>query len=838
MADKEIGLRVGYKDGGLRAEVAALGNTLRGVKNEFTLGASDARTYAASLDDIRSRSLALADGLDKSSREYAQLTTTAATATRELEKQEATFAGGGFTGGIRQAVSALGDMQEKVFFVTNNLQTLVSAGQTAFNALQSGANSLELKESFANQIRDSGLSIQQYVGQLRDASGGTINDFNLMSAAARSMSLEVSSDVGVISDLLEISRFKARQFGTDTSAAFNDIITGLGRGSPLILDNLGIVLDLEEAYADYAASLGKTSSQLTDAERKQAIINDTLRAGLEEIRNAGGLPDSDADSYREVTAETQNATVALQEYLTLLASRTLQSSGGAETGSGNIGVDAVQAVAQYDALNLAAYAAANLIDSYDAIELRMGAFASSQSRVQQILERNPQALAEYNRYLIEHQAVLGLTTVQLLNLINGTSQSEAAFAAQNDIVNRINGTYYQNADAAATAAVSGRELGVAHQGVRTEVSGADAVMRAATGALAGLGGGMAAAAANAAILASNMAAVRGQVAAFASVSAQLDPAIALQQAQAQLGAARNRLDSTRPDDYEAGLQAATDYKTAQLGIEQAQARIDAINAKTAVGAVGGYRAQGAAARELERTQEKAARDAERAYQESYNNIRGYAEGALSFQGGVGEFDALQDRYGVRNQNESNEVIRRLEAVRDEARSGTRSIWTDRYKITGADLDEIAANAQSAIEALQRGESYAKYLDRDKVLDNIRGAIAADQESSAYIDSLVQDLLPEYGAKAEQAVNAYFGKTTEAGSAASGESAAAMAQTLATSLNTEIESRKAEFENAGGTMLDSIIEGGLKRVNAGVSRLVQALIDAATVNALDRVGQGA
>jgi hypothetical protein len=43
--------------------------------------------------------------------------------------------------------------------------------------------------------------------------------------------------------------------------------------SPLILDNLGIVTGGEAVFTAYAASIGKAADALTDAERKQALLN-------------------------------------------------------------------------------------------------------------------------------------------------------------------------------------------------------------------------------------------------------------------------------------------------------------------------------------------------------------------------------------------------------------------------------------------------------------------------------------------------------------------------------------------------------------------------------------
>lgn len=76
--------------------------------------------------------------------------------------------------------------------------------------------------------------------------------------------------------------------GISTTQAFNDIVTGLGRMSPLILDNLGITVDLEATTAKYAATLGKSADALTDAERKQALVNAVMEssASLMEDANA------------------------------------------------------------------------------------------------------------------------------------------------------------------------------------------------------------------------------------------------------------------------------------------------------------------------------------------------------------------------------------------------------------------------------------------------------------------------------------------------------------------------------------------------------------------------
>ena len=54
-----------------------------------------------------------------------------------------------------------------------------------------------------------------------------------------------------------------------------------------MLDNLGIMLDVNKANDDYATKLGKTASELTDAERKQAFVNAAMEEGRRLVEKMG-----------------------------------------------------------------------------------------------------------------------------------------------------------------------------------------------------------------------------------------------------------------------------------------------------------------------------------------------------------------------------------------------------------------------------------------------------------------------------------------------------------------------------------------------------------------------
>lgn len=64
--------------------------------------------------------------------------------------------------------------------------------------------------------------------------------------------------------------------GQNSSETFQRLVVNINQMDALGLRFMGLILDREEAYRKYAEALGKTSDQLTLAERKQAFMNATL----------------------------------------------------------------------------------------------------------------------------------------------------------------------------------------------------------------------------------------------------------------------------------------------------------------------------------------------------------------------------------------------------------------------------------------------------------------------------------------------------------------------------------------------------------------------------------
>ena len=222
--------------------------------------------------------------LDLDTKKFTASAKTADTQTKKLSKSIGTK----LKGAIMGAVGAWSAYQ-----ALNITKELLLQGAAAERAAKSWEN---IAESF-------GLSASKMIEELREASAGTIADVDLMVAASRASIMGLT-----LKDLplfVEIARSAARAFNSSTTQMFNDIVLGTARQSRLILDNLGIVLNLTDAYKKKADELGR---ELTEIEKKQALFNDVIAQGQNIIERVGISSIDTKDEIDRLAASWKNLT--------------------------------------------------------------------------------------------------------------------------------------------------------------------------------------------------------------------------------------------------------------------------------------------------------------------------------------------------------------------------------------------------------------------------------------------------------------------------------------------------------------------------------------------------
>ena len=204
------------------------------------------------------------------------------------------------------------------------VKTFEVVAKKAFESVQL-ANALDDQGIAFNQLaKSAGVASEEVLASMQEMTNGTITRLDLMRTASQANLLGIGFTE--MPKLLEIARASAVATGQSLSFMFDSIVTGIGRGSPLILDNLGIILKIGEANQNYAEQLGKTVEEMTTAEKKQAILNATLIAGEDIINKVGTAVDgmTRVEKVDALKTSFQELKTELGERLAPMAGRTFE----------------------------------------------------------------------------------------------------------------------------------------------------------------------------------------------------------------------------------------------------------------------------------------------------------------------------------------------------------------------------------------------------------------------------------------------------------------------------------------------------------------------------------
>ncbi|MCK9357717.1 MAG: hypothetical protein M0R22_11340 [Dehalococcoidia bacterium] len=124
--------------------------------------------------------------------------------------------------------------------------------------------------------------------QLREQSSFMIADRELMKSYNLAAMLVSKTFANKLPDAMKYLTKISTATGQSMDYMMESLVRGIGRMSPLILDNLGIQVDLEGANKRYAASIGKTVEQLTKQEQQIALTNEVM---LKLAANTASMPD-------------------------------------------------------------------------------------------------------------------------------------------------------------------------------------------------------------------------------------------------------------------------------------------------------------------------------------------------------------------------------------------------------------------------------------------------------------------------------------------------------------------------------------------------------------------
>lgn len=208
-----------------------------------------------------------------------------------------------FRRGVQGARSEMTNLRSPMQSMVSNVQSagkvvLASVAGIAAGVGVAGAALLDMakdasvlegvEEAFDGLVTSTGRGSREMLRSLTEASAGMANQQELMLSYNKAAQLVSTTFANQLPDAMDELTKVASATGQDMGFLIDSLVVGVGRLSPMILDNLGIQVSLTEAYEAYAASIGKSADELSKAEQQTALMNQVMEK-LEE--NTANLPD-------------------------------------------------------------------------------------------------------------------------------------------------------------------------------------------------------------------------------------------------------------------------------------------------------------------------------------------------------------------------------------------------------------------------------------------------------------------------------------------------------------------------------------------------------------------
>lgn len=174
------------------------------------------------------------------------------------------------------------------------------AAAAAFGALSRAMDTTNMVKGLDQLGAASGRSLGTLSKRLVEATDGAVSLREAMEATAKSSAAGLTNKQ--ILEMGEVAKKASLALGVNMTDALSRLSRGISKIEPELLDELGIYVKIDDAVQNYARSLGKTTTALSDFERRQAFAV----AALTQARDKFNAIDIDSNPYTKLNATFQN----------------------------------------------------------------------------------------------------------------------------------------------------------------------------------------------------------------------------------------------------------------------------------------------------------------------------------------------------------------------------------------------------------------------------------------------------------------------------------------------------------------------------------------------------
>ena len=240
---------------------------------------------AASMNRVAAAGSRVHDSQDKYMRRNKGVAGSTSNTTKSFSKMQQ-----GIEGGL---VPAYATLAANIFALT-----------AAFGALSRASAVERLAAGLEFTGNAAGVNLKKVSDGLREITGEAVSAREAMTTTA--LGVSAGFDSSQLEGLTKVAKGASLALGRDMEDALSRLARGAAKLEPEILDELGIMVRLDDATETYAAQLGKTASELSQFERRQAFVNAIITQGEKKF---GDLAQAiEASPYDQLSATFKSLT--------------------------------------------------------------------------------------------------------------------------------------------------------------------------------------------------------------------------------------------------------------------------------------------------------------------------------------------------------------------------------------------------------------------------------------------------------------------------------------------------------------------------------------------------
>lgn len=189
--------------------------------------------------------------------------------------------------GNPENLSGLLDTLGQVGLALGTAAVAAAAFTAAIDLSEEAENLQRVQQEFDNLTASAGISARELQEGLEKSSAGLIDTNTLLQDANQAI-VKMGASASQLPAIMDVARQATAVFGGDLNTNFNNIANAIGNGNTRMLKQYGIVVDSTKAVKDFADANGLAANEISEAGRRQAIMNAAMEQAQERFSGVSG----------------------------------------------------------------------------------------------------------------------------------------------------------------------------------------------------------------------------------------------------------------------------------------------------------------------------------------------------------------------------------------------------------------------------------------------------------------------------------------------------------------------------------------------------------------------